>query len=108
MKKTDERYKRVNLLIRPDQHELVMDSGLSLSGLVRDLLDDRFSDTTVTLCVGSETRALYDHIVSNFGASDTDLEHFFVEALDKFLESKRGDIDDLRKKLKKKNTTKRS
>ncbi|MCB0346401.1 MAG: hypothetical protein KDD66_14875 [Bdellovibrionales bacterium] len=108
MKKAEDKFKRVNLLIRPEQHEMVMDAGLSLSGLVRDLLDDRFSDTTVTLCVSSETRALYDHIVSNFGASDGDLESFFVEALDSFLESKRCDIDELRKELKKRNTTKRS
>lgn len=108
MKKTDERYKRVNLLIRPDQHEMVAQEGLSLSGLVRDLLDDRFSDTTVTLSVTPQTRRLYDHIVSNFGASDSDFERFFVEALDRFLESKSSDIDALRRRLSRQNTAKGS
>lgn len=93
-------YKRVNILIRKDQHELVSEHNLSLSGLVRDLLDDRFSNTTITLSVNRKTRKLYDHIVSNFGASDSEIEVFIVKALDSFLASKSNQIDDLRKKLK--------
>lgn len=92
-------YKRVNVLIREDQHQRVMEAGLSLSGLLRDLLDDRFSDTTVTLCVSKKTRKLYDNIISNFGVGDTELEKFFVFALDKFLSERSKEIEVLKKRL---------
>ena len=96
----EDKYKRVNILIRPDQHEQVSSAGLNLSGLVRDLLDDRFSQQAVTLCVSSKTHELYNHIVSNFGASDKDLEEFFIQALDSFLEKKSDSISSLRKDLR--------
>jgi hypothetical protein len=95
----EEKYKRINILIRPDQHQKVIDSGLSLSGLVRDLLTDRFNDNKITLSLGKKSRKLYDIIVSNFGAGDEELEHFFVEALDRFLQARAGEIDKLRAQL---------
>ena len=99
MEKERANYKRVNVLIREDQHQQVMDLGLSLSGLLRDLLDDRFSDTTVTLSVSKKTRKLYDHIISNFGVGDTELVKFFVIALDRFLTERSREIEVLKKKL---------
>lgn len=100
--KNGERYKRVNVLIREDQHHQVMTLGLSLSGLLRDLLDDRFSDTTITLCVSKRTRKLYDHIISNFGVGDAEFERFFVQALDRFLTERSKEIDTLKRKLQEK------
>lgn len=99
MEKEKANYRRVNVLIRDDQHQKVMDLGLSLSGLLRDLLDDRFSDTTVTLSVSKRTRKLYDHIISNFGVGDTELEKFFVHALDRFLSERSKEIEVLKKRL---------
>ena len=96
----EERYKRINILIRPEQHENVVRSGLSLSGLVRDLLDDRFSDSKIILSVSKKSKRLYDYIVSNFGVGDEELEKFFVEALDRFLDSRSKQIDKLRTQLK--------
>jgi hypothetical protein len=96
----DEKFKRINILIRPDQHEQVSELGLSLSGLVRDLLDDRFNDNIITLSMSERSKGLYDHIVSNFGASDAELEQFFVEALDRFLVHRSEQIESIRKKLK--------
>lgn len=95
----EEKYRRINILIRPDQHERVTGSGLSLSGLVRDLLDDRFNENIITLSMSKKSKKLYDHIVSNFGAGDEELEHFFVEALDRFLEARSQEIDQLRVQL---------
>lgn len=97
-----EKFKRVNVLIREDQHQQVMGLGLSLSGLIRDLLDDRFSDTTIVLSVSKRTRKLYDHIISNFGVGDTELERFFVHALDRFLSERQKEIDVLKKRLQEK------
>lgn len=95
----EEKFKRVNILIRPDQHQKVLNSGLSLSGLVRDLLEDRFNENTIVLSMSRRTKKLYDIIVSNFGPGDEELEHFFVEALDRFLEARSKEIDHLRIQL---------
>ncbi len=95
----DDKYKRINILIRPDQHRNVTNSGLSLSGLVRDLLDDRFNENKITLSMSERSKRLYDHIVSNFGVGDEELERFFVEALDRFLVERSKEIDSLRGKL---------
>jgi DNA-binding response OmpR family regulator len=95
----EEKFKRVNILIRPDQHKKVVESGLSLSGLVRDLLTDRFNNNKITLSMSRKSRKLYDIIVSNFGAGDEELEHFFVEALDRFLQARSQEIDKLRDQL---------
>ncbi len=93
-------YRRVNILIREDQHEEVVRRGLSISGLVRDLLDDRFSDTKIILSLTRDAKKLYDHIISNFGASDLELEEYLVDALDKFLIKKTKEIEKLRDTLK--------
>lgn len=96
----EEKFKRVNILIKPEQHDRVLKSGLSLSGLVRDLLEDRFNDNIITLSMSKRTRKLYDTIVSNFGPGDEELEHFFVEALDRFLETRSKEIQQIRDELK--------
>jgi hypothetical protein len=95
-----ENYKRVNVLIRPDQYERVSNSDLSLSGLVRDLLDDRFSDTTIMLSVDHDTKLMYDHAISNFGAGDHELSKYIRRALDEFLLDKEKEIEKLRRKLR--------
>lgn len=95
----EDKFKRVNILIRPDQHENIVQSGLSLSGLVRDLLDDRFNENKITLSMSRRSKRLYDNIVSNFGVGDQELERFFVEALDRFLVERSKEIDTLRGEL---------
>jgi len=97
---TKEYFKRVNVLIRPDQHQKVHELNLSLSGLVRDLLDDRFSDHKMILSVTPKTKQLYDTIISNFGVADSELEHFIVRALDRFLEEKVKEIELMRQELR--------
>ncbi len=94
------RYKRVNVLLTPVQYARVMEAGLSLSGLIRDLLDDRFSDTKVVLNVKSSTKKMYDNIISNFGAGDIELEKYLIGALDRFLIDKEDEIKNIRKKLR--------
>jgi hypothetical protein len=95
----EKKYRRVNILITEEQHHQVASGGLSLSGLVRDLLHDRFSDTKITLSLSKRSKRLYDNIISNFGASDKELERFFVEALDRFLDEKSKEISQLRGEL---------
>lgn len=95
-----QKYRRVNILIEDGQYRKIQEMGLNLSGLVRDLIADRFSSRTVVLSVQAATRTLYDQVVSNFGASDHDLERYFIEALDQLLQSKVKKIEQLRKELK--------
>ena len=92
-------FKRVNVLITAEQYARVSKSGLNLSGLVRDLLDDHFSGSHVTISLSSRVRGLYDQVVSNLGASDADLEPYLAEALDRFLETKAKEIQRLRGQL---------
>ena len=93
-------FKRVNVLITTQQHARVNRLGINLSGLVRDLLDDHFSRSHVTISLSSRVRALYDQVISNFGATDEDLEPYLAEALDRFLETKAREIQRMRGQLK--------
>lgn len=95
-----DKHKRVNILITEKQHKLVAKHKLSLSGLVRDLLDDWFSESSITLHVTQPTKQFYDTVVSNYDVTDPDIEPYLVEALDKVLADKADEIDSLRKKLK--------
>jgi hypothetical protein len=96
----DDNFKRVNVLITAAQHARVSKSGLNLSGLVRDLLDDHFSGSRITVSLSSRVRSLYDQVVSNFGASDKDLEPYLADALDRFLADKGREIQRMRGRLK--------
>lgn len=97
---TSEHFKRVNILVRRDQHERVMSAGLNMSGLIRGLLDDHFSDEKIVLSVSPKVKEVYQLLISNLGAEDRELEIYFLEALDKFLAEKTRQIDDLRKSIK--------
>ena len=99
-KESKEHFKRVNVLVRPEQHERVAAAGLNMSGLIRGLLDDHFSEEKIVLSVSPRVREVYELLISNLGAEDRELEIYFLEALDKFLAEKNRQIDDLRKSIK--------
>ncbi|MCJ8277416.1 MAG: hypothetical protein HRT44_12730, partial [Bdellovibrionales bacterium] len=92
--------RRISLMIREDQHQKLLDSGLNVSGLIRDLVDDYMSDFKITLSVSEETRSIYDKVVSNTGATDQDLERYIVEALKELLKSRIKEMQSLEKDLK--------
>jgi len=98
----EKKFRRINILITEAQHDKVLSAGLNLSGLVRDLLEDRFSDKRVVLSVTPETYKLYDLAISNFGVTDRDLERHFLTALDNLLSEKKDEIEKLRSRLSKK------
>ncbi|MEM9305452.1 MAG: hypothetical protein AAGE01_25310 [Pseudomonadota bacterium] len=93
-------YRRVNILIREDQHEQVVGEGLNMSGLVRGLLDDHFNHAKVVLSLSPEARRIYEMIISNFGVSDAVLEPYVLKALDAFLEDRIKTIESLRNSIK--------
>ena len=103
MKKESEqvKFRRVTLTIREDQHELIQEKGLSLSAIVRDLIDDRFSSNKIVLNLTDEGKALYDVVIGGFGSHDVDLEPFFLKALDEYIVTRINLLTKLRKKLSK-------
>ncbi len=91
--------RRISLMMREDQHQKLVNSGLNVSGLVRDLVDDYLSEFKITLSVTEETRRIYDKIVSNTGATDADLEKYIVKALKELLKIRIKEMQDLEKNL---------
>jgi len=80
-------------MLLESQYETLSKLNLNVSGLVRDLLGDYLSDSTITLQVSEDTRKVYDQIISNSGATDADVEVHLRHALAKVLE---GKIEDMR------------
>jgi len=94
------KFKRINVLVRPDQYEKVNEVGLNMSGLIRGLLDDHFGDQRIVFSVSPRVKEVYQRVISNFGAEDRELEEHFLEALDKYLEKKTREIETLRQSIK--------
>ena len=92
--------RRISLMIREDQYQQLLSSGLNISGLIRDLVDDYLSDFKITLAVTEETRQVYDKVVSNTGATDQDLEKYIVAALKELLKGRIREMQALEKDLK--------
>ena len=96
---SDKNHKRVNVMITEDQYREVTERGLNLSGLMRDLLGDHFSDDVISLQVSEDTRKVYDLLVSNTGATDRDIEIHIRRALANLLAEKIEEMHTLRTRL---------
>ena len=99
-RESSEHYKRISVLVREDQYERVVAANLNMSGLIRGLLEDHFSDERIVFSVSPRVKEVYRTVISNFGAEDRELEVYFLEALDKYLSEKTRQIDALRKTIK--------
>lgn len=91
--------KRISLMIREDQAQVLHDRELNLSGLIRDLLDDYLSDHKITLSVSEETREIYDKIISNTGSTDQDVEIYLKDSLKLLLKDKIEAMKELETKV---------
>ena len=91
--------KRISLVIREDQHDKLHEIGVNISGFVRDLIDDHFSDHKIVLSVSKETRDLYTKIISNTGSNDALLEKYFKLSMKDMLREKIQEMDKLHKNL---------
>jgi len=98
----ERKYRRINVLIEENQYEQVQKANLNLSGLIRDLIDDHFSDKKIQIRISKEGREFYDQAISNFGVSDEELEATFLQALDQTLAEKTAHLEALRKTIKRK------
>lgn len=89
--------KRISLFIGEDQYQAIVDKGLNLSWLLRDLLDDYLAHKKIVLEASDETLELYQQIVSSTSALDKEFEPYFREALHAFLKSKIESMQKLEK-----------
>lgn len=94
-----EELRRISLMVREDQHQQLIQSGLNVSGLIRDLIDDYLSHHKITVSVTEETRRVYDQVISNTGATDGDIEKYLVKSLKDLLRSRIKQMQDLEKKI---------
>ena len=90
---------RVSLMIRKEQHDALRHMDVNISGYIRDLIDDRVSDHTITLSVEPETKSIYDQIISHSGEGDKDFEPYIHEALKKMLADKIKTLQALHKTM---------
>lgn len=93
-------FRRISLMIREDQHDRLADLGVNVSGLVRSLIDDHLSESTITLSVSSEAADLYREIVSNTGSTDADIEPYLRTALKRMLKDRIARLERLHRTLK--------
>lgn len=91
--------KRISIMIREDQYEQLSNEGINISAFIRDLIEDHFSEDVITLRVSKKTHQLYTKVVSNTGASDSDIEPFLVEVLRKLLDERLQKIKNLKSEL---------
>jgi hypothetical protein len=87
-------------MVREDHYSALVDRGLNVSGLVRDLMADYLSEHKITVSVGEQTRSLYDQVVANTGSTDEDVEVYFREALKHLLRDKIKSMQKLEKKIR--------
>ncbi|WP_413291237.1 hypothetical protein [Bdellovibrio sp. HCB337] len=88
--------KRISVLIAEDQYERLTKAQINVSALIRDLLEDYFSETKITLSVNRKTRDLYEKIVSNTGATDKDIEPLLTQVLKELLNVRLEQIKSLK------------
>jgi hypothetical protein len=86
-------------MIREDQYEKLHESGVNMSGFIRDLIDDSLSDHVITLNVDKETRELYNRVISMSSQGDTELQPYLRSALKNLLDQNIKEMQKLQKKL---------
>ena len=96
---TDE-FRRISLMIREDQHLRLSEPDLNMSALIRNLIDDHFSESKITLAVSEETAQLYRQVVSNSGSTDADVEPYLRAALKRMLKDRITQMERLHRAIK--------
>lgn len=97
----DKELKSVCLMIRKDQYDHLQELQVNVSGFVRDMIDDRLSESNIILNVTHETRALYDKIISISPRGDEDMEPYLREALKNMLDKYIKEMQQLHKDIMK-------
>lgn len=93
--------RRISLVIREDQYQKMSKLNVNVSGLIRDLIDDHYSEHTIVLHVSEETHDLYSCIVAEAPQGDVDIEPYLRRALREMLSDKIKQMEKLQDLLKK-------
>lgn len=94
--------RKISLVIREEQYQQLNKAGVNVSGLIRDLIDDHFSQHAITINVSEETRHIYDQIVSTSQDGDNEIEPYFRHALRSMLKDKIKGMEKIQQLLDKK------
>lgn len=86
-------------MIRKDQYESLQEMKVNVSGFVRDMIDDRLSESNIILNVSPETRELYDKIISISPRGDEDMEPYLRDALKNMLDTYIKEMQQLHKDI---------
>lgn len=98
-KTAENNLRRISLMIREDQYAQINREHLNLSALVRNMLDDHFSGSKVTLHLSDATRQLYSKVISGTGASDEELEPYLRKAFQAFLQDRIKEMQKLEQEV---------
>lgn len=80
--------KRVSIMIGEEQHQRILELGLNLSALIRELIEDYFSDQKITLVVSKKTHGLYKQVLLNSGGSNVDIEPHILAGIKSVLKDR--------------------
>jgi imidazolonepropionase-like amidohydrolase len=85
--------KRVNITVDSKLHKKVQDAGLNLSGMVREKLEDHFSNHVITIAVSKQLKEKYDKMMSITNTTDEELMPYLNKAINEYLKNKKREID---------------
>ena len=91
--------RRVNITIPEHYYDVVTAKNLNLSGLLTGLLGDHLAGNTITIQVEEKTKRLYDQVIANTGYDDSDVEHLLHQALERLIEDKIAQLEQLRSEV---------
>jgi hypothetical protein len=92
---------RINVTILASQYEELTQRGLNVSALLRELIADYLSPSSVNIQVDPETRELFDTVMQRTGATDEELALELREALKRLLNRQVEALASLQRKLQK-------
>ena len=91
--------RRINITMLESQHDELVRRGVSVSGVIRELVAQYLSGTAITVHVDPATRQLYDTVISQAGATDEDVAAQLKVVLQGLLDQRVAELEQLRRQL---------
>ena len=97
----NEPVQRINVTILSSQYEELTRRGVNVSALLRELIANYLSPSSVNVHVDPETRELFDTVMERTGATDEELALELREALKRLLDRQVKALSTLARNLSK-------
>jgi hypothetical protein len=94
--------RRINITMTESQHDELVQRGVNVSGLIRELVEQYLSPSTITLNVDPDTRSLYEEAVVRSGATEADVTARLRRMMSDLLDDRLKELEALRRQLAKK------